>query len=292
MAKEKFPTIDIRVLCDIGQDEIMVSRFSDYFNLHHKNLDHPHRHNFYHLVYFTEGSGNHTIDFTKFEVQPRQIYFMHPGQVHSWDFDGKVEGFLVNFTDSFFQSFLLKVNYIDSFSFFRGIAPAYVLNLTDETDRRIVPIFRGLLGQASLKTHCSMDLMRVMLLEIFLRIEQENPKQYANKSIHYQNDSILDNYHKLIEKHFLEFHLPGHYADLLSVTPNHLNAICKEHLGMKAGDLIRKRILLEAKRLLVNLELTISQVAYTLNFSDNSYFTKFFKRHTGQTPEEFRSSHR
>jgi AraC-like DNA-binding protein len=61
-------------------------------------------------------------------------------------------------------------------------------------------------------------------------------------------------------------------------------------LGISAGELIRDRILLEAKRLLINLDLTISEIAYQLNFSDNSYFTKFFKKYTGQKPDEFRKS--
>lgn len=292
MTRERFPTIDIQVMCNIGPEEVMVSRFSDYFELYHKNLDHPHRHNFYHLVYFTEGGGSHTIDFTKYPVQPRQIYFMHPGQVHSWDFEGKVEGFLVNFTDSFFKSFLLKVNYIESFSFFSGIESKYVLDLDEETANRIEPVFQELLVQSGLKSQFRPDLLRVMLLEIFLCIEINNQKYVSEQNIPHQYDTLIDNYQKLIEKHFLEIHLPNEYADMLSITPNHLNAVCKERLGMKAGELIRRRILLEAKRLLVNRELSVSQVAYSLNFNDNSYFTRFFKKNIGQTPEEFRNSHR
>ena len=75
---------------------------------------------------------------------------------------------------------------------------------------------------------------------------------------------------------------------MLFITPNHLNALCKEHWGMQAGEVIRNRIILEAKRLLVNQQTSISEIAYTLNFKDNSYFSKFFKKSVGITPEEFR----
>ena len=78
------------------------------------------------------------------------------------------------------------------------------------------------------------------------------------------------------------------YAELLYITPNHLNALCKDHLGIPAGELIRNRIILEAKRLLINQDLSISEISYVLNFNDNSYFTKFFKKQVGVTPEEFR----
>jgi AraC family transcriptional regulator, transcriptional activator of pobA len=69
-----------------------------------------------------------------------------------------------------------------------------------------------------------------------------------------------------------------------------LNAICNEMLGISAGEVIRNRVLLEAKRLLINLDLNISEIGYRLNFNDNSYFAKFFKKYTGMLPEEFRKN--
>jgi AraC family transcriptional regulator, transcriptional activator of pobA len=59
-------------------------------------------------------------------------------------------------------------------------------------------------------------------------------------------------------------------------------------LGIPAGEVIRNRIILEAKRLLVNNDMTVLEIANYLNFADNSYFSKFFKRLEGVTPEEFR----
>jgi AraC-like DNA-binding protein len=79
------------------------------------------------------------------------------------------------------------------------------------------------------------------------------------------------------------------YAELLYITPNHLNALCKEHLGMQAGEVIRNRIVLEAKRLLVNKNTSISEIAYYLNFADNSYFSKFLKN-TGQVQKSLERS--
>jgi len=58
--------------------------------------------------------------------------------------------------------------------------------------------------------------------------------------------------------------------------------------GRSAGELIRDRILLEAKRLLINARMSISEIAGELEFSDNSYFTKFFKKYEGVTPDAFK----
>jgi AraC-like DNA-binding protein len=102
------------------------------------------------------------------------------------------------------------------------------------------------------------------------------------------NLTLLKNFKNLIEKNYINNRLPKNYAELLYITPNHLNALCNDLLDMSAGEIIRNRVVLEAKRLLVNPQLGISEVANHLNFADNSYFTKFFKKHAGITPEEFR----
>jgi AraC-like DNA-binding protein len=78
---------------------------------------------------------------------------------------------------------------------------------------------------------------------------------------------------------------------MLYVTPNHLNVLSRDMLGRSAGEIIRDRVLLEAKRLLTNAAMTSAQIADELNFQDNSYFNRFFKKYEGVTPEEFRRSH-
>jgi AraC family transcriptional regulator, transcriptional activator of pobA len=286
MQKESIPTIDINKLHDSGQVEVLVRPFAEYLEKHHKNLDHPHRHNFYHLVLFTKGSGNHTIDFTNFILKPFQIYFMIPGQVHSWNFDGEVDGIVVNFTESFFQSFLLKKDYLENFSFFNGVAAHSVIDLSSSIGKEVKMILEKVYSQSE-GSRARLDPMRVLLLEMFLLIDQANFPEKVH-GVSHLSDTVIGNYQRLIEKNYLTLRLPGEYADLLSITPNHLNALCKAHLGIQAGELIRNRVILEAKRLLINLKMTVSEVAYTLNFNDNSYFVRFFKKHTGTTPEEFR----
>ena len=101
---------------------------------------------------------------------------------------------------------------------------------------------------------------------------------------------MVSNFKKLVEKHFRTYSLPKEYARLLYITPNHLNAISQDVLGKSAGDVIRDRIVLEAKRLLTNAKMDVSEIAYDLNFQDNSYFTRFFKKYVGTTPDQFRKT--
>jgi len=92
----------------------------------------------------------------------------------------------------------------------------------------------------------------------------------------------------LIEENFLAKTSVSEYAKLLGITANHLNETVKRTIGKTAGELIRHRLLLEAKRLLIHSELSSSEIAHRLNFQDPSYFGRFFKKYTQHSPGDFR----
>ena len=127
------------------------------------------------------------------------------------------------------------------------------------------------------------------LMSLFIDIER-SLEAVKIKTSDYQS-VLLNNFQELIDQNFKNKKLPKEYAELLYITPNHLNALCKDILGNSAGELIRSRVVLEAKRLLVNKEISVTEIAYLLNFQDASYFVKFFKKYTEFTPEQFRKQY-
>jgi AraC family transcriptional regulator, transcriptional activator of pobA len=128
----KFPVYNI---CNISASptqpevDILVEDFAQYIERHYARLNYPHRHSFYHIVLFTKGKGKHTIDFKTFPVQAGQAYFMIPAQVHGWQFEDTVEGYIVNFSETYFKSFLLNSAYLDQFSFLSGNCDEGVIQL-------------------------------------------------------------------------------------------------------------------------------------------------------------------
>ncbi|QBQ42673.1 helix-turn-helix domain-containing protein [Sphingobacterium psychroaquaticum] len=277
----KVPTIAQCTVSLYHDRDIMVEDLSGYL-ARNRNLVFPHRHNFYHFLLFTKGAGYHSIDFETFQIEAGQVYFMAPGQIHSWNFEGDMEGFVVNFDPDFFKTFLLRADYLSTLSFFSGIMRDGVFVLNDS----ILPIAEQILENLNKEQH-NKEFARASLLYLFQLLElQHKPSAYAEANVY--NHLLLRNFLNLIEQHFKQLRLPKDYAELLYITPNHLNALSKEFLGIPAGEVIRNRVILEAKRLLVIKDFSISEIAYELNFNDNSYFTKFFKKIEGITPEEFR----
>jgi len=290
MNKEKIPVYDI---CSLSKDvhlqnELLAERFGAYLRRHSPNLHHAHRHSFYHLVLFTKGAGTHTIDFTRFKVRPFEIYFMIPGQVHSWHFEGEADGYIINFSENIFRSFLLNPDYLERFPFFSGISEDSVCQLPGNVHNKILQQFEEILLQTTSNgKENNTDMTRVLLLQLFMFVD-ELYKSSSKQKIPLQKQVLLKNFRHLVDQHYKSLKLPKEYADLLYITPNHLNALTQDLLGKTAGELIRNRVLLEAKRLLTNAGMTVTEIAFALNFQDNSYFNRFFKKSEGCTPDEFR----
>jgi AraC-like DNA-binding protein len=266
--------------------EFQMWRIRDFLELH-PVLEFPHRHAFFQMVLFTKGGGTHSIDFNSFDIQPDQLYFMAPGQIHTWNFDEQTDGYIINFNESFFTSICHNPNFVYEFPLFGALKGIPIAQLEGdialETRNQFDRIHDDFIADGDFKN----DLLRAMLLELLVRLSRhiQTKVQVAITKNQY---AILRRYEKMIELHFHEKHLPKDYAEMLFVTPNHLNALCNAATGKSAGELIRDRILLEAKRLLVNSSLTITEIAYQLNFEDNSYFSRFFRKYTGVAPEGFR----
>lgn len=301
MTKEKIPIYTISNLAARQLDpfEFMIEDFEPYLGRHSPNLHHAHRHSFYHLVYFSGGKGSHSIDFTRFAVEAGQVYFMTPGQVHSWNFEGVPRGYVVNFSEGFLKSFLLDGNYLDRFSFFSGDAADSVVRLTGPVREKVAGLlgemaeqYRAPMAADGLRASVVADLLRAELVQLFLLVQSgivvEKP---ALPSAVTQKQQVMGSFRKLLDQNYKTLRLPSEYAALLFVTPNHLNVLSRDLLGRSAGEVIRDRVLLEAKRLLTNAGMTGAQIADELNFQDNSYFSRFFKKYEGVTPEEFRRRH-
>ncbi|MFT3827540.1 MAG: helix-turn-helix domain-containing protein [Chitinophagaceae bacterium] len=103
-----------------------------------------------------------------------------------------------------------------------------------------------------------------------------------------KKEDLAMRFAKLLNGHFREERSVFFYADLLCVTPKYLTQTVKEVTGKTAGEMIDGMVVMEAKVLLNNMSQSIASVAESLYFSDQFFFSKFFKKHTGLTPTDYR----
>jgi len=162
----------------------------------------------------------------------------------------------------------------------------------DELTGQLVSLlFEKIMEEYAAKQPHYESLINALLKQLFiysLRVYQPNFKDETAVL----NVAKIRQFEALIEIHFRAYKSVKEYADLMNITPNYLNAVCNKTVGRKAGELIRDRILLEAKRLLLYSTMSVCEMAYHLGYEDCSYFIRVFKKEVNQTPEQFRIRHR
>ena len=254
----------------------------------HKFISNPHNHDFYLLLYITKGGGEHTIDFKSYPISRGSFFLMTPGQVHSWKLSEGTNGYIIFFHPAFYRMQAQDSNLL-TFPFFHSLNanPHTIVN----KDQKIVIDFVVDQMLAEFMSTSKIDLrilrnyLEIILLKLSTNFPMEELTDFTN-SVSFKIRKL----EQLIEKHYVKMKQPRQYADLMNLSPSYLNSICKQTLDKTLTDLISDRLILEARRLFSYTDLNVNQVANRLNFSDPSYFIRFFRKHTNLTPEQFKET--
>jgi len=235
----------------------------------------PHKHAGYHeLIYLSKGTGSHTIDEQVFEVMPCTGFYLKPGQVHCWEFSQIPEGYVVLFKEEVI-----------------GLYEETLNNLYRMPVRFYLPIENHLFQVLSQFYQDFKSGSDQKILQAYLNLTLLKTLELANESRKVEPSTVAQFYafKKLINEHFIELKQVSQYASLMNLTTKRLNAICQSTMQSSASEIIKERMLMEAKNLITHTSMTVSEIAFHLNFSDVSNFVKFFKSITAITPLEYRA---
>lgn len=129
------------------------------------------------------------------------------------------------------------------------------------------------------------QILYYRMLPIVLK-EEESRSKYS----HTRQEEIFQRFIGEVEKHYRKERSVKFYADLLCISPKYLSTVIYKISQQLAGEWIDAYVILEAKTLLKSGRLTIQQISEQLNFSNQSFFGKFFKRCAGMSPKEYINS--
>jgi AraC-like DNA-binding protein len=257
-----------------------------------KDLVHkPHKHNFYLCILFTEGSGIHEIDFNSYTVKPGSVFFLKPGQTHSWKFHSKPQGYIFFHTQDFYElSFSNCLLHQFPFYSSQKNAPSLVLTTsqTSELNRKFKELntehYQKRLYQG-IKITTLINLIYIDLARCYI---DSKPKE-VKSSLRYIE--TLRSLEKEIEHSYLLEKSAKFYANKLNISSKHLNRIVKTMLDKTTTEIISERVLLEAKRLIVHSDNSLTAISEILGFEDYAYFSKVFKSKTKVTPLGFKKKY-
>ena len=281
-----------------------ISSTASHFDIHKRcafNTTIPsHRLNFHAIFLVTKGEGVHSFGVQEHYVKENMLCFIGPDMINSWRAENNEhQGIFCSFSETFFYSGRDNKYFLSELPFFK-INGDPVLHLTNEQTQYYLSLFNLMYEEFHERNDYGDDVIRSYLQLILHKAKSQfhTGQCHVDKTDH-AGLSLLKRFTDLFMSDFKSINLGNPielkkisgYARELGVSQNHLNDTIKHITGKSAGQLIKSQLLNQATMCLKHSEKSISEIAYKLGFEDPSYFARYYKKHTGQSPSELREFH-
>ncbi len=231
------------------------------------------------------------VDLVEYSVKQPSLFFVSPNQHLHIKKLGKEDGHFIFYNRDFY---CIQIH--DEEVACNGLLFSNIYNMPMvELNKNEIPFFSYIFGQMTdefgLNDTSLEEMLRTYLKQLFIKSTRLWKQQNLDKELTEQN-SDLDFFRKftlLVDEHYKEKHHVADYAELLFMAPKTISHKFKRLNLPQPNDVIKNRILLEAKRLLVHTNLTAKEVGYELGYEDPAYFSRLFVQKSGETPSAFRS---
>lgn len=236
----------------------------------------------------TEGSMKVSINLLDYEVQPNDLITLLPGTIIQ--FREKTEKVSLCFA-GFSSKCISNINMLETIgNAYPKLIEQPIIPLSECAASYLKEYF-ALLSRASCDESFVMDskLVNLSLQTILTSIQIMYQKYPGNHSSNRKKE-ICRKLIQLITKHYKDERCAQFYADQLGISLQHLSTTVKQVTGKSVLDTIAYIVIIDAKSRLKGTDMTIQEIAYSLNFPNPSFFCKFFRRHVGMSPKEFRNS--
>jgi len=224
---------------------------------------------------------NHVLKSNDLVIIPEHVVYQTSCLVENY-------GYCIHFKTEYLLSFL-KIGSIADILPPTLSDSKYVLPLTADQANTIKILFEEIYQEYNGVSKEKDNIIRCYIEILLLKV-----KEYflGGLSLVHSNITrslqLTKQFKALVEKNFITMRRVNEYADILHICSKHLEKTIKETLSVTPKQLIHDFVLAEAKLLLKQTDKTISEIAYELKFEDQSYFSRFFKKHTSITPQEYR----
>lgn len=250
----------------------------------------PHMHEaFIQFLFITEGSGSVLLDDKRWQIRAPALLVIPAHYVHGFNWKPDINGIVITTAQLPLES-IAQLLYPDLISTLN--APC-VLNLPSDSqyEDELMPLILHIEQEARIaeagQNAFSLSLITAVLVKV-ARIKAKEGATAEDSLIDDRKNDLLQRFRALINQWF-KLHKPlADYATELQITSGHLARLCREELGITALNMIHARLIHEAKRDLVYTNGSVRHIADSLGFQDEAYFSRFFKRHTGQNPNVYR----
>ena len=243
------------------------------------------------LILLTKGEVTINVDYLKFPLQANTLFFILPDHILEVQCKPEdLEGKIMVISKDMLSNMPKKNDDGDNSLQYMFLRKNPSVELTDEEVSVLDTLFTLIRKRAEAKEHLfHKEAVQSLLFHLFFELKNIIFKK--NDIVPFElsrKEELFQQFLKLMFKHSREEHSVSFYAGKMCITPRYLSAVLKELTGKTTNNWIDHSLILDAKILLKTPNMTVQQVSDMLNFSNQSTFGKFFKKHTGQSPAEFR----
>ena len=281
-------------LRDIKVHGIYFNSFVKFLNLY-CFIKKEHANDFYSVILFTRGTGTIKINNDNYKIQPQTICIVAPNQMHSFDGLEDVEGTIFFFCQDFYVEEFSILRLLNLYSYTSQTGNEVCnpcIALIDKDFNPINSVINSINNEYELYTPSNSaaiiirSQLNILLLKLTELYEAKSGKSNKNDSI------LIHSLSHLVDSYFIREQQLGFYTSAFNISESQLNDVCQKHFNSGLKKILQNRLMQEARKLLLSSDLSVSEIAYKLNFGDNSYFNKVFKSKTGLTPKRFRNIHK
>ncbi|SFW51963.1 AraC-type DNA-binding protein [Sinomicrobium oceani] len=234
-----------------------------------------------------------TVDFTTYKTRGASLFFIGSDQFLRMDKGGESHGYFLYYNRDFYCIQIHDAEVACDGLLFNNIYQLPVTEIPEEEDLIVSRIYEQIREEFSSEASGQEEMLRTYLKQLIIRATRLWKRQNLGKLLEEPPGEIefYRDFSRLVEIHFRQKHKVSDYAAMLGVAAKTLSNKFKRHGLISPNEVIKERIVLEAKRLLHHTGWSVKQIAYDLGYDDPAYFNRLFTNKAGYSPAVFRQKY-
>ena len=232
------------------------------------------------------------VDFTCYDTKQPTLFFISPNQYLELEIPGEESGYFIFYNRDFYCIQIHDQEVACDGLLFNNIRNMPKVELLENEIAFLGGLFKEMIGEFQLNDSSLEEMMRTYLKQLLIRATRSWKRQHLNNDVTDQQSDLefFRKFTRLVEEYYKSKHTVADYADFLCLAPKTITHKFNRLRLPQPNEVIKNRIILEAKRLLVHTSLTAKEIAYELGYNDPAYFSRLFQTKTGESPSNFRAN--